>query len=51
MDLIQYYANLVAQLTHENGVLKVTLEEKDNEIEKLKEELNDVRTTTNGKGN
>lgn len=51
MDIIQYYANLVAQLTHEIGILKVTLEEKDNEIEKLKEELNDVRTTTNSEGN
>lgn len=51
MDIIQYYANLVAQLTHEVGILKVTLEEKDNEIEKLKEELNDVRTTASSKDN
>lgn len=40
MDLIQYYANLVAQLTHEVGVLKVTLEEKEKEIETLKNSQN-----------
>lgn len=46
MDIIQYYANLVAQLTHEIGMLKVTLEEKDKEIEKLKKENNKVKGET-----